>query len=160
MRKICTEEFTIERFLKMFCDNWRHEICMVFSFKVNPNFQGILNWIIQTLHYYCWKQHKNIENSRIIEKMLLSLCSSLCLLRLALPSSSSIAGYFQFLDTVLNVTSDQSWCIFSLSALKWSFSKLSLAWYHCLHKKPYIFHASTFQCRNLPRYCNLHVQIS
>ena len=36
--------------------------------KGNPNFQGILNWIIQILHYYCRKQHKNIENSWIIEQ--------------------------------------------------------------------------------------------
>ena len=38
--------------------------------KVNPNFQDILNWILQTLHYYCWKQHKNIKNSWIIEQNL------------------------------------------------------------------------------------------
>ena len=80
--------------------------------KGNPNFQGILNWIIQILHYYCRKQHKNIENSRIIEQnVAISLCSSLCLLRLALPSPSSTAGHFQFLETVLNVTSDHSCCI-------------------------------------------------
>ena len=41
----------------------------------------------------------------------LSLCSSLCLLRLALTLPSSTVGYFQFLDTVLNVTSDHSCCI-------------------------------------------------
>ena len=35
--------------------------------KGNPDSQGILNWIIQTLHYYYRKQHKNIENSHIIE---------------------------------------------------------------------------------------------
>ena len=31
------------------------------GFKGNPNFQDILNWIIQILHYYCRKQHKNIK---------------------------------------------------------------------------------------------------
>ena len=31
-------------------------------FKGNPNSQGILNWILQTLHYYCGKQCKNIKN--------------------------------------------------------------------------------------------------
>ena len=36
----------------------------------NPNFQDILNWILQILHYYCRKQHKNIKNSRIIEQNL------------------------------------------------------------------------------------------
>ena len=82
------------------------------AIKGNPNFQGILNWIIQLLHYYCWKQHKNIKNSWIIEQNIaISPCSSLCLLRLVLPSPSSMAGYFQFLDTVLNVTSDYSCCI-------------------------------------------------
>ena len=38
--------------------------------KGNPNFQDILNWILQILHYYCRKQHKNIKNSRIIEQNL------------------------------------------------------------------------------------------
>ena len=83
----------------------------LWSFKGNPNFQGILNWMIKILHYYCRKQHKDIENSRIIEENVAILCSSLCLLRLALPSPFSMAGYFQFLDTVLNVTSDHSCCI-------------------------------------------------
>ena len=82
------------------------------AFKGNPNFQGVLNWIIQILHYYCRKQYKIIENSRIIEQnFAISLCSFLCLLRLALLSPSSTAGYFQFLDIVLNVTSDHSCCI-------------------------------------------------
>ena len=92
--------------------------CCFFSFCVavvslkETQIFKTLNWIIQILHYYCSKQHKNIENSRIIEQNIaISLCSSLCLLRLALPSPSSTAGYFQFLDTVLNVTSDHSCCI-------------------------------------------------
>ena len=47
-------------------------------FKGNPNFQGILNWILQTLHYYCRKQHKNIKNSQINEQnVVMSLCPSL-----------------------------------------------------------------------------------
>ena len=47
-------------------------------FKGNPNFQGILSWILQILHYYCRKQHKNIENSQINEQnVVLSLCPSL-----------------------------------------------------------------------------------
>ena len=73
-----------------------------FSFKENPNFQSILNWIIQIMHYYCRKQHKNIGNSQIIEQnVVIYLCPSLCLLRLLLPSPSSTAEFFQFLDTVL-----------------------------------------------------------
>ena len=47
-------------------------------FKGNPNFQGILDWIPQILHYYCRKQHKNIKNSGIIEQnLVLSLSASL-----------------------------------------------------------------------------------
>ena len=38
--------------------------------KGNSNFQGILDWILQIVHYYCRKQHKNIENSRITEQNL------------------------------------------------------------------------------------------
>ena len=40
------------------------------AFKGNPNSQDILNWILQILHYYCSKQHKNIKNSWIIEQNL------------------------------------------------------------------------------------------
>ena len=36
----------------------------------NTNFQGILDWILQILHYYCRKQHKNVKNSQIIEQNL------------------------------------------------------------------------------------------
>ena len=88
--------------------SWSRKFCKIIGLKGNPNFQGILNWIIQILHCYCRKQHKNIENSRIIEQ---DVAISICLLRLALPLPSSTAGYFQFLDTVLNVTSDHSCCI-------------------------------------------------
>ena len=46
--------------------------------KGNPNYQGMLSWIIQIFHYYCRKQYKNIENSRIIEQnLVLSLPFSL-----------------------------------------------------------------------------------
>ena len=27
-------------------------------FEGNPNFQGMLNWILQILHYYCRREHK------------------------------------------------------------------------------------------------------
>ena len=72
------------------------------AFKGNPNFQGILNWIIQILHYYCRKQHKNIENSRIIEQnfaiSLSALLSAYCDLRfLRLPQRQSIfSSWTQF----------------------------------------------------------------
>ena len=42
--------------------------------KGNSNFQGILDWILQTLHYYCRKQHKNMKNSPFIgQNLVLSL---------------------------------------------------------------------------------------
>ena len=70
----------------------------------NPNFQDILNWILQILHYYCRKQHKNIKNSRIIEQnlvlsfFLLSVYCDLCFL-----SPSSTAEFFHFLNETSQV---------------------------------------------------------
>ena len=69
--------------------------------KGTPNSQGILNWIIQILHYCCRKQHTNIKKSQIIgQNVVTSLCLSLRLLWLALPLPSWAAQFFQFLDTV------------------------------------------------------------
>ena len=62
-----------------------------------PKFSRHINLNHTILHYYCRKQHKNIENSRIIKKNVIFLC----LLRLALPLPSSTAEFYQFLDTVL-----------------------------------------------------------
>ena len=80
----------------------------------NPNFQGILNWMLQILHYHCSKQHKNLQF--IEQNIFISFCPSLCLLRHVLPSPFSTADIFQFLDTVLckilNITSDHfCYCI-------------------------------------------------
>ena len=48
------------------------------------------------------RQHKNIENPQITKQnVVFSLCPSVCLLWLALPSPSSMAEFFQFLKTVL-----------------------------------------------------------
>ena len=65
--------------------------------KGNPNYQGILNQIIQIKHYYYSKQHKNIENSQVIEQNLVIfyLCSSLCLLQPTLPSPSWAFQFFK-----------------------------------------------------------------
>ena len=75
-------------------------------FKGDPNFQDILNWILQILLYHCNKQHKNIKNLQFIEQNIVIF---FCLLQLLLPSPFSTADVFQFLDTVLskilNVTS-------------------------------------------------------
>ena len=61
-------------------------------FKGNPNFQGILNWILilHIMHYYCRKQHKISKTHRLMDKMLMSLCPSLftatCCTPFSLPS--------------------------------------------------------------------------
>ena len=120
------------------------------TLKVNPNFQGVLNWIIQILHYYCRKQQKNIENSWIIEQnVAISLLFSLLI---------ATCASFAFLNgrvfSVLGHSFERhKWSfvlyIVSFSALKISFSKLSLAKYHCLHKKPYIFHVFSYHRTSL-----------
>ena len=84
---------------------------IILPFKENPNFQVILNWILQILLLHCSKQHRNIEKLLFIEQnVVITFCPSLCLLRLVLLSLFSRADVFQFLDTVLcemlNVTSD------------------------------------------------------
>ena len=64
-------------------------------------FVKILNWIIQILPYYCRKQHKNIENSQIIEQNIVTSLP-LSLLTVTCPSFAFLSGrVFQFLDTVL-----------------------------------------------------------
>ena len=112
--------------------------------KGNPNFQGILNWIIETLYYYCRKQHKNIKTHRLLNKMLFCLCallSAYCDLRfLPLPQRhsffSSWTEHSTKLCRILNITSDHvAPHIVSSSGLKMVFSKLSLVKYHCLHTK-------------------------
>ena len=79
--------------------------------KGNPNFQGMLNWILQILFYQWSKQHKNIKNLQFMKQnIVISFCPSLFLLWLLLPLPFSMADIFQFLDTVfckmLNITSD------------------------------------------------------
>ena len=131
------------------------------TLKVNPNFQGILNWIIQILHYYCRKQQKNIENSWIIEQnVAISLLFSLLI---------ATCASFAFLNgrvfSVLGHSFERhKWSfvlyIVSFSALKISFSKLSLAKYHCLHKKPYISHVFSYHRTSLQiSFINSSVQI-
>ena len=121
--------------------NWKncYSSCKLCSVKGNPNFQNILNWIIKLLHYYCRKQHKNMENSQIMEQnVVISLCPSLCFLRLEFSSPSSTAEFFQFFAHYANFKR-RKWSfvlyIVSFSGSKMAFSMLSLAKYHCLHKK-------------------------
>ena len=92
------------------CNYWRY-------FKGNPNFQDILNWILQILHYYCRKQHKNIKNSRIIEQNLVlsfpfSLFTATCASVVFL-NGRNVSFLEQSTSRILNVTSDHSCCIYS-----------------------------------------------
>ena len=95
----------------------------------NTNFQGILDWILQILHYYCRKQHKFIKNSWIIEQNLV-LCLPFFLFTAncaswRLPHRQS---FFKFPPRILNVSSDHSCCIwFRFLVWKWSkFSQLDI----------------------------------
>ena len=83
------------------------------TLKGNPNSQGILNWIIQILHYYCRMQHTYIKNSQIIgQNVVTSLCPSLCLLPFSCASFAlllsgtvfSVLGHSY--SAKLNITSD------------------------------------------------------
>ena len=122
----------------------------LWSFKGNPNFQGILNWIMKILHYYCRKQHKDIENSWIIEQnVAISLLFSLLI-----TTCTSFAFLNGRVFSVLGHSLERhKWSfvlyIISFSAFKISFSKLNLAKYHCLHKKPYIFHVFSYHRTSL-----------
>ena len=120
------------------------------SLKGNPNFQGILNRIIQILHYYCRKEHKNIENSWVIEQC----CYLSLLFTLLIATCASFAFFSGRVFSVLGHSFEHhKWSfmlyIVSFSALKIYFSKLSLAKYHCLHKKPYISHAFSYHRTSL-----------
>ena len=104
----------------------------------DPNFQSILNRIIQILHYQWRKQHKNIENSQIAEQNVIfsALLYAYCHLHiLHLPQRQSFFSSWTKYSTNLK---RHEWLfvlyIVSFSDLKMEFSKLSLAKYHCLHK--------------------------
>ena len=129
--------FRARDFLRFFARNWSLHLERIFL-KGNPNFRGMLNWIIQILHYYCRKQHKNSENSQIIEQnvaislsLLFSLLTATCA-SFALPNGSVFSALGHSFER-------HKWSfvlyIVSCSALKVAFSKLTLAKYHSLHKK-------------------------
>ena len=77
--------------------------------KGNPNFQEILNWILQILHYYCMKLHKNIKSSRIIEQnLVLSSHFSLFTATFAFLNGRIFSFLEQSTSRILNVTSNHS----------------------------------------------------
>ena len=55
---------------------YKFKIKFFIIFKGNPNFQGILNWILQILLYYWSKQHTKKENLQFIEQNI-ALCALL-----------------------------------------------------------------------------------
>ena len=59
----------------------------------NPNFQGILNQILQILLYHCSKQHKNIENSHCFFSALPFVYCGLCFLYFSQRQMSSVLGH-------------------------------------------------------------------
>ena len=103
--------------------------------KGNSNSQGILNWIIQILHYYYRKQLKNIENSQILEQnLLISLPFSL--FTMACASFSFLAGeFFQF-----------------FKCHKWSFIKyiVSFFWFENVNGFLQVRHATRGRGGGLP----------
>ena len=88
-----------------------------FSFDLNDlmetqTFKALLDWILQILHYYCRKQHKNIENSWIIKQnFVLSLPFSLFTVTCASCHRSQHQSFFI------------SWALYSVNFKhrKWSF---------------------------------------
>ena len=83
--------------------------------KGNPNFQGILNWILQISYkYHCSKQQKNIENLLFIEHNIVIFFCPTLFMAICASFAFLTADAFQFLDAalskILNVTSDSSYC--------------------------------------------------
>ena len=94
----------------------------------------------QILHYYCRKQHKNIENTDYRTKC----CYLSLLLSLLIATCVSFAFFNGRVFSLLGDSFEHhKWSfvlyIVSFSALKISFCKLRVTKYHCLYKKPYIY---------------------
>ena len=93
------------------------------AFKGSPNSRGILNWIIEILHYYYRKQHKNIKNSQIIEQnLVISLSLSLSL---SLSFSALISVYYGL--RFLRLPSSRVFSV--LKRHKWSFVKYIVSFF-------------------------------
>ena len=109
--------------------------------KGNSNFQGILDWILQIVHYYCRKQHKNIKNSRITEQNLVlsfpfSLFTATCASCRLPQRQSFFISWTQYSANFKRHKWSFVPYVVSFSGLKLVFSMLSqYNWYHCLHKK-------------------------
>ena len=71
---------------------------LYFQPKGNPNLQGLLDWILQILHHYYRKRHKKVKTHGLLNKILFSLCPSLCLLWLVIPAAFLNGRVFSFLE--------------------------------------------------------------
>ena len=106
--------------------------------------------MIQILHYYCRKRHKNIKNSDYRTK-----CYYLSLLfSLLIATSASFPLLNSRVFSVLGHSfKHHKWSfvlyIIPFSALKISFSKLNLAKYQWSHKKQYIPHVFSYHKTSL-----------
>ena len=96
-----------------------------FIVKGNPNYQGILSWIIQIFHFYCRKQYKNIKNSRIIEQNLV----------LFLPFCPFTAACASCRFPQWQNFKCHSCCIYFRFLVENGFLQVKPARCHCLHKK-------------------------
>ena len=106
--------------------------CMLhqnFKGKQSQSFRG---YYTESYKYCIIIAGNNIKISkthRSFNKILLSLCPSLCLPQLVLPVAFLNGRFFSFLEhstpQILNVKSDHLFCIVLLSGLKMIFSKFS-----------------------------------
>ena len=83
---------------------------------MKPKLSRHIKLIIQILHYYCRKQHKNIKNSQIIEQnVVISLPFSLLTVTCAFFAFLNGRIFSVFGHSTpqnLNVTGDHSWRIY------------------------------------------------
>ena len=139
----------------------------------NTNFQGILDWILQILHYYCRKQHKNIKNSRIIEQNLVlsfpfSLFTATCAsCRLPQRQNFFISWTKYFANFKRHKWSFMLYIV-SFSGLKMIFTKFSqlditACIKNCVYKQlqfTLLFHVFNYRTSTNLSFVNTSVQIS
>ena len=120
--------------------------------KGNPNFQGILLKLDHTnialLLQEATQKYRKLTDYRtkccylsLLFSLLIATCTSFAFLNGRVFSVLGHSLKRHKWSFVLHIV--------SFSALKISFSKLSLAKYHCLHKKPYIFHVFSYHRTSL-----------
>ena len=106
--------------------------------KGNPNFQGILDWIIQILHIIiAGSNTKILKTHRILNKILFSLCPSLCLPDLCFLSPQWQSFFISWTQYSANFKRQVIICAI-YSFVFWfenDFLQVKPARYHCFHKE-------------------------